>query len=81
MTFKSIDPEPIKTYLFEVMSSGIGLNDASGAANSGRGRNYMGGRLAKPADRDHMIQTEVLNIENRFIFVFFHFGCLTFWSS
>ena len=47
------------------MSSGIGLNDASGAAISGRGRNYMGGRLAKPADRDHMIQTEVLNIENR----------------
>ena len=54
--------------------SGFGLNDASGAAISGRGRNYVGGRLTKPADRDHRIQTEVLNIENRVRFVVFSYN-------
>ena len=52
--------------------SGLGLNDALGAVNSNVGRNYVGGEMPEPVDRDHMIQTELQNATN----VDIHF-CLT----
>ena len=44
--------------------SETGINDASGALFTNVGRNYVGGVMPEPVDRDQVIQTGILTVTN-----------------